>query len=89
MKDIYCPGCKHHLNAATAVADNNLQPAPGDLSVCLYCGTGLVYLEGGDVREMNDADRANLSDEERFLFANAMSVGVIFRAKYGKGEQKA
>lgn len=87
MKDIFCPGCRHHLNAATAVADNNLQPTAGDLSVCLYCGAGLVYLAGGDVRLMTDGELQKLNDEERFLFAGAQSVGVIYRAKFGKGEK--
>lgn len=41
-KDV-CPRCGSRLDCASHPAD--AQPGPGDMSVCLYCGAALVFLE--------------------------------------------
>jgi len=41
-----CPHCKAKLDGALGIQDEDSVPGPGDLSICLYCGTILEYEEG-------------------------------------------
>lgn len=38
-----CPNCSKVLDDATAVHSDTPKPEPGDLSVCIYCGTMLRF----------------------------------------------
>lgn len=41
----YCASCGYRLDASTSISSVEIEPSPGDLSVCLNCG---------DVSEFND-----------------------------------
>lgn len=62
-----CPTCRGFINAMED-ADGNDRPKPGDRSFCMWCGAGLVILEGGALRTMTPDELAetlaNLSPEE-------------------------
>lgn len=79
-----CPGCRGYLNAMED-ADGNERPKPGDRSFCIWCGQGLVLLEGGTLRAMT-ADEladtiAHLTPEEKVVVAamNARRLGKAGR----------
>lgn len=69
-----CPACARVLDAATGVQRGGappgapLEPGPGDVTVCAYCGTVLVYLEVG-LRVATPADLAALEPWQRQLLA--------------------
>jgi len=44
-----CPHCNHEIDTNTNVKDETLKPKEGDLSVCFYCATVLVF--GKDLKQ--------------------------------------
>lgn len=42
-----CPHCRKKLDGYTSVGEPDAVPEPGALSICGYCGTFGVYVEGG------------------------------------------
>lgn len=42
----YCPTCGSGFDSASPQGPDE-KPKPGDLSVCLYCGTWLVFDDAG------------------------------------------
>lgn len=50
-----CPQCGMKISAATSTEGDH-KPTPGDLSVCLYCATPLVFTDGLKLRKMTDLD---------------------------------
>lgn len=47
IKESKCPVCNAGLNAAEAASEEfkDMRPEPGDLSVCTYCATILIFDE--------------------------------------------
>ncbi len=41
-KKLPCPVCQKNLDAVTNLDDNDM-PGPGDITICAYCQTWLVY----------------------------------------------
>lgn len=54
-----CPACGYVLDAASNVDGATAGPAPGDLTVCIGCGTILAFTESMQmvVLEQLDLDR--------------------------------
>jgi len=47
----HCPSCRHVLDASTGVGrEGPVVPAPGDVTLCAYCRTWLVYTDGLGLR---------------------------------------
>lgn len=64
-----CPSCGYRMDAATAVdAADPARPRPGDYSICLDCGSILVFLADYTHRLMTEEEAANLEDETRIQF---------------------
>lgn len=59
-----CPACYASLSAATCAGPEARKPAPGDLTVCFYCATVLVYTEN-DLRLVTEDDLEGLTAENR------------------------
>ena len=67
-----CPTCSKTLSGSTST--NPRPPAPGDITVCAYCGTVLVFADAGfdkltaEARAQLPADtRAELEAAERIV----------------------
>src|SRR5258707_1048262 len=45
-----CPSCRKPLDAATGI-NGDVRPAPGDVTVCLYCGHIMVFADDLTVRD--------------------------------------
>lgn len=54
-----CPACGRVLDAATQVDGPGAVPVAGDVTVCFYCGAGLVYTADA-FEEMSANDVAEL-----------------------------
>lgn len=59
-----CPHCGHTMDADTH-AHGDARPAPGDVSVCLYCTGFLVFNHDMTRRAMTDEDQAELDPETK------------------------
>lgn len=40
-----CPACNAKLDRATCITDPGAGPSPDDVTVCLHCGTWLVFTD--------------------------------------------
>jgi len=69
-----CPSCGLLIDAFTGHSER--PPEAGDLSICAYCGAGLVYTQPGQdapagalgLRLMSRAEREALEPDTRQLF---------------------
>lgn len=43
LANLICPNCNKSTDAATGVTDEKATPSDGDLSICAYCCTGLIF----------------------------------------------
>lgn len=59
-----CPHCKQKLDAASGLQGDKDIPGPGDLSICLYCGTILEYEEGFFLHVATDERLSALNMED-------------------------
>jgi hypothetical protein len=68
-----CPICSHRWDEATDVSERNT-PKVGDFSVCLECGTILVFVEGLRLRVCGPRDLHNAPREtlERLMQIHQM-----------------
>jgi hypothetical protein len=72
-----CPSCGHNLDAAAGVTADRA-PEPGDVTICAYCGAGLVFGLGGRLYAMSEAD-ARAVAERSPTFARARYVILLLR----------
>lgn len=68
-----CPVCGMKIGAATSTEGDH-RPKAGDLSVCLYCATPLVFTEGLKLRKMTDLDLLALPFSELRAVRSAQTV---------------
>jgi hypothetical protein len=64
-----CPVCKVEMNAATPTGEDKGEPRNGDICLCIYCGSALVYAKEGP-RKITDEELADmaLNNREGFSF---------------------
>lgn len=55
-----CPSCGYVMDASTAVTDPNAVPKPGDLTICIKCGTPLQYGPGLMLQKLSAETWENL-----------------------------
>jgi hypothetical protein len=58
-----CPLCGITLNAATGIKPDS-RPKPGDLSVCMRCGTLLCWTSAWRLRRLRPAEQAALQRDD-------------------------
>lgn len=75
----FCPRCRAPLDAATAANPECVcAPAPGSVTVCLYCGAVLEWDEGMALVVMSQEGINSLPDETRqVLCKEAMNAGLV------------
>jgi hypothetical protein len=64
MTPTRCPSCDHELDASTSMTEREVDPLPGDLTVCLYCGAALTFTTDG-LRLLEPQEIATLKPAER------------------------
>ena len=61
-----CLSCGEMMDGATAVGEEGeIMPAPGDFTVCLYCGHLMVFDDQLAFRNPSDAEIIELVGDER------------------------
>jgi len=65
--EVQCPACKSTLEGATFINDEKIEVIAGDLSLCVYCQTILVFNDDQTVREATPDDLASLTAIEQHL----------------------
>lgn len=55
-KSSYCPCCDHRLDASFEAKGQNIDPKPGDLSICIYCLAILEYQKDLTFKELLEED---------------------------------
>lgn len=61
----HCPSCNASIDAISDSSNEDKTPKPGDISVCLYCGSFLILLENFKPRLMFLNEIEILDDETR------------------------
>lgn len=59
-----CPACKKTLNASGSFDDATATPREGDITLCVDCGTALIYSDSLSLRLATDSDLQTLNEEE-------------------------
>lgn len=78
-----CPECHHKFDRCTNTTNEFAGPAAGDLSVCIECGTMLIFesdlsvrrLTGREFEELPEAIRNHLVLCQLTVQANARTFG--------------
>ena len=63
MGDDKCPHCQGHLDMATSVEGQT--PDPGDITVCIWCGTYLMYGDDMGLKLLTDEIYNSLPKETK------------------------
>jgi hypothetical protein len=68
-----CPNCGATLDAATCVTSDTVQPSPGDLTLCIYCGHLMAFGDDLSFRKLTDSEAAGIDPRtlavQRFIRA--------------------
>lgn len=67
MKKDRCPNCGKRLDAATCFTDPAAKPAPGDLTICFYCGHLMAFADDLRVRQLTDPEMVEVAGDPRIL----------------------
>jgi transcription initiation factor IIE alpha subunit len=67
-----CPKCKEPLDAATSNED--ISPKPGDLTICINCGTMLKFNHNLSIEELTTDEFMDLHDDERIALKNMQTA---------------
>lgn len=79
MKTVYttadtrCPNCSAELTGASD-PEGDAIPTPDDISVCMYCGTVVVFNHDMTVRPAKRSDVETLSPQVAFQLAQYVSA---------------
>jgi len=75
-----CPECLKMMEAATSVGGVD-DPAPGDLSLCIYCGAPLKFGDKLELLRLTDDDMKALGEDERRQVLLAQKVVLMLIAE--------
>ncbi len=77
-----CPVCNRKLDAATSVMDE-ARPRDGDISICLYCGSLLVFQGGKPVKPESIDNILDSMDTETRALVERTQAAVLLRERGG------
>ena len=71
-----CPVCDHKIDRVSGVSgkgkvDDDVQPNPGDITMCVYCRSFLIFTAELGHREATDEEIAELPHDQRMLLSKA------------------
>lgn len=61
-----CLGCGKKVDDVICVSGKG-SPRPGDVTVCLYCGHIMVFVEGGDLRNPTSSEMDKIAGDRRVI----------------------
>jgi len=71
-----CPTCESTLNGAVALDGDDIQPKPGDISLCAYCFDFLVFTDDLQLAHKDISD-LDLDLQEQLM--QARNYGLSLR----------
>jgi hypothetical protein len=71
-----CPHCLARLDASTPAFDPGSVPKEGDVSVCVYCATVLVFRADQTLRPMTRIESYKLTHDEMEGLRRAKCIAV-------------
>lgn len=74
-----CPACGTLLDAAMSAALDDARPTPGDVTVCAYCASLLVFGDGLHPRFPTDAELTEVALLPEVQHARSVVLEVIRR----------
>ena len=80
----YCNFCGKPQDKHTAAHSEPVEPRPGDISICLHCGTICLFNEELDLEPLNQMDLDTLMSEDPEIFAFAIRVQLQIREEISK-----
>lgn len=83
-----CPACGHSLNAASTLPDGERGPQVGDVTVCLYCATPLMFDETLHRVLLPQALLALMSDDFRREVTKSVQFAEIFMRQQRLGGKR-
>lgn len=76
VESFACPSCKKEMDAISS--RDGRKPEPGDLSICLYCGAFLRFLEGHKMEPLPPADfNALPAEQQRAMNYHAWCARIL------------
>lgn len=79
---IRCRKCGNPLDSACSV-NCNIQPKPGDVSICFYCAAVSVFADDMSLREPN-AEEQRTFKKDREIAKAIQNVKIIMRRRGAK-----
>jgi hypothetical protein len=76
-----CPVCRCPLDAASGI-DHDSAPKTGDFSVCIGCGAALRFTHDGGLRECDENDLGELSQNPEAAI-NILCLSIAIREMGG------
>jgi len=76
-----CPYCAQPVDAVTKVADPDRIPAPGALTICLYCAGACMFTEDMKLIKLTEKERRKLHPETQRHLRTAQSFARALLAK--------
>lgn len=72
-----CPKCERNIDGATGLVEGTPGPEEGDLSICAYCLTMLVFNEDLSSRVLGPEEFLELPTDARLQLSAAMAALVL------------
>jgi hypothetical protein len=86
VKAALCPYCGYFTDrASNARRSERGKPVPGDVSVCLNCGSPGIFANDLTVRRITEAERDGLADDKKRALANALLYCITRGPLHPKG----
>jgi len=83
VKASQCPGCRTMLDGCTVINDPDEEklPKPGDLTVCMYCGSILRFTDGRMLAICTKEDLEDVEEETMDLLIEVQKKALEMAAK--------
>ena len=62
-----CTNCGEPNDRASSVGVESAMPAPGDFSLCIYCGHLMAFADDLTLRNLTDAETVEIAGDHRIL----------------------
>ena len=87
----HCPTCNANLNACSKFGENDVKPKPGDMTLCLHCGTLMTFQDDGRLGLPTETDMRDIDLVELQLMQKARSqlLQLVQTAKKEMTKDKA
>jgi hypothetical protein len=84
-----CPCCDYKIDAASNAKGGGKSPVPGDLSICINCGTLLMFKDDLSHEIADPAMLAKLSDETKIVLQKLMAAWRQVKPKMDRAKREA